>query len=130
MAGSSVDNPLDVMLRAPDHLERALRIVTRIPGTGVVLSTSPDGGRAGIGGPGGDQTALAREWAATLKRVEEDSGVPVVAVRPPSGGERDPFAEAAFEHGISVFPTVARAARTVSTLITWREQREGLPAIA
>jgi acyl-CoA synthetase (NDP forming) len=125
VAGSSVDNPLDVMLRAPGHLERALRIVTRTAGTGVVLSTSPDAG--GAGGHGGDQTAAAGEWAAMLRRVEDDSGVPVVAVRPPSGGGPDPFVEAAFEHGISVFPTVARAARTVSTLITWREQREGLP---
>jgi acyl-CoA synthetase (NDP forming) len=129
VAGSSVDNPLDVMLHAPDLLERALRIVTRIPGTDVVLSTSPDG-RPAMGGPGGDQTAAAREWAAMLERVEKDTGVPVVAVRPPSGGERDVFAEAGFEHGISVFPNVARAARTVSTLITWRERREGLPAIA
>ncbi|MXZ45750.1 MAG: hypothetical protein F4Z08_01940 [Chloroflexi bacterium] len=63
--------------------------------------------------------------------LQESSRHPVVALRSARTGSSeqidDDVLSDAYAHGLGVFPTVGRAARTVAKLLEWRDQREGLP---
>lgn len=65
-----------------------------------------------------------------LIELQESSHHPVVALRRDRMGIPaldDEVLGEAYAHGLGVFPTVQRAARTVARLLEWRRRREGLP---
>ena len=76
--------------------------------------------------------AADRRSIEQLIELQESSHHPVVAVRREWGGlpslADDTLAEA-YAHGLGVFATVPRAARTIARLLEWRRQREGLPEL-
>jgi hypothetical protein len=77
----------------------------------------------------------SKEAAKQMRRLQDETGTPVVGIQRGGrmasmmGGSTETFSLAAYEEGIAVFPSVARAARTVSQLQEWRDRREGLPDI-
>ena len=74
-----------------------------------------------------------REAIEQLVELQESSRHPVVALRRARTGSSeqidDDVLSDAYAHGLGVFPTVGRAARTVAQLLEWRKQREGLPEL-
>ena len=74
-----------------------------------------------------------REAIEQLVELQESSHHPVVALRRARTGSSeqidDDVLSDAYAHGLGVFPTVGRAARTVAQLLEWRRQREGLPEL-
>jgi hypothetical protein len=76
-----------------------------------------------------------RKAALQLRSLQEETGTPVVGIFRSGrmarrmGMASDGFFEAAYEEGIGVFPSVARAARTVARVLEWRRYREGMPDI-
>ncbi len=67
-----------------------------------------------------------------LIELQESSHHPVVALRRDRMGQPeldDDVLTEAYAHGLGVFHTVQRAARTVARLLEWRRQREGLPEL-
>ena len=68
-----------------------------------------------------------------LIELQESSHHPVVALRRGRTGSAEQIDDEvladAYAHGLGVFPTVERAARTVAHLLRWRRQREGLPEL-
>jgi hypothetical protein len=132
-------------------MDRTLRIVARSPVIDVVFA-SPMLGR-GPGMPRGPFPApdpvddlppaeIARRVskavtraAEQLARLQDETGVPFVALmreRALSGAgseAAEAFLDAATRAGIAAFPSIHRAARTVSLVLEWRARREGLPAI-
>jgi acyl-CoA synthetase (NDP forming) len=77
----------------------------------------------------------AHKAAAQMRSLQEDTGTPVIGIlrsgRMASmmGQDQEKLAEAAFAEGIGVYPSVARAARTVAQVLDWRAYRDGLPDI-
>jgi hypothetical protein len=45
------------------------------------------------------------------------------------GQNRAAMSEAAYREGIGMYPSVARAARTIAQLLDWKAYRRGLPDI-
>jgi hypothetical protein len=45
------------------------------------------------------------------------------------GQNEDALYEAAYRHGIGLYPSVARAARTVARMLEWKAGRVGLPEL-
>ena len=78
------------------------------------------------------RTARARASADELADLQEDTGVPFVAIMR-SRGEiprgTDDFTRRAHERGLAVFPSLQAAAATVARLFEWRGRREGLPPL-
>ncbi len=76
--------------------------------------------------------AADRRAIEQLIELQESSHHPVVALRRDRMGmpalDDEVLAEA-YAHGLGVFHTVGRAARTVSRLLQWRRDREGLPEL-
>ena len=83
-----------------------------------------------------DEESIANIAARQMRRLQDDTGTPVVGVMRSGGMARmmgidaDEFFAATYSEGIGSFPSVARAARTVSQLLDWREYRQGLPEIS
>ncbi len=136
VAGSSVRNPIDTNMGG----DRGLRIY------GIVAAAAPVdivfavnlrtvGSTGPAQGAGGGEAMREEERALhsveAVARLQEKSGVPFVGIMSrgsgAGNGAGDPAAELAFERGLAVFPTVQRAAQAISTLLRWRERREGLP---
>jgi hypothetical protein len=64
--------------------------------------------------------------------LQSETDRPVIGVRRARGGDRaltDEVLVLAYEHGLGIFPSVPRAARTVGRLLEWRARREGLPEL-
>ena len=64
--------------------------------------------------------------------LQAEAERPVIGVRRARGVERwltDEVLELAYQHGLAVFPSLPRAARTVGRLLEWRERRAGLPEL-
>ena len=45
------------------------------------------------------------------------------------GQKQTAMSEAAYREGIGIYPSVARAARTVAQMLDWKAYRHGLPDI-
>ena len=159
VAGTSVRNPVDTnMMGGPDGRRRmrdTLTIVGESAPIDLIFATV--GGWGGRGpnpadsdsepptavsggdsdpamqGSSGSPAERAREAAGDLGALQGRVGVPFVAVqrdRGPSSSEASrAFLEEAYFQNVAVFPTVARAARTVGRLLEWRARRTDLPEV-
>jgi acyl-CoA synthetase (NDP forming) len=145
VAGSSVNNPIDAF--PPDeHLEEMLRLVARAEGIDVVFMSPGAGFRPPMPGAATvvdpDPATVAREQAERangaalqMQRLESDTGTPVVGVLRGGrmarmmGQNEDALYEAAYRQGIGLYPSVARAARTVARMLEWKADRVGLPEL-
>lgn len=138
IAGTSVNNPIDTNMGTPEIVERTLRLMAQAENIDVVV-TNPPFGRANPQNPDEPPDAerdrerafLEADAAADrIARLQEETGVPfVVLARGPSSEQMDRFAQAAYQRGVAVYPTIHRAARAIAAVLDWRERREGLPAI-
>jgi acyl-CoA synthetase (NDP forming) len=147
VAGSSVNNPIDAM-PDDDHIDDMLRIVATAEGIDMVFMGPMMRGMrsraamqpAAAGQPPSEETVKAMEEAskqaaAEMRRLQDETGTPVVGIQ--RGGRMarmmgvsgDAFGLAAYKEGLGVYPSVARAARTVAQVLRWREYRDGLPEI-
>ena len=147
VAGSSVNNPIDISGATPATIERTLGIVA-LPDVIDVVFTNPvfgpgnwqDGGPAG--GLSAEERALGRVAAARtaaqmLSRLQATAGKPVIVLNRDRGqglgglgvDTNEAFRLAAYQAGVAAFPSVHRAARAVGTLLRWRAARAGLPAV-
>lgn len=146
VAGTSVNNPIDVSPKDREQMERMLHILGDSAAFDLVLSTSLGGSFGGFGRRRGargaepedgktpeeraaEETERASEGAQLLVRLGGEMGVPIVYVQRTAGDGANREASAAFAHGIAAFPSVTRAAHTVRRLLDWRARREGLPDI-
>jgi hypothetical protein len=82
-----------------------------------------------------EMAATAAKAARQMRHLEDTTGTPVVGIlrggrmAKMMGLKTDAFYEAAYREGIGIYPSVARAARTVAQILEWRKYREGLPDI-
>lgn len=145
-AGTSVNNPIDASARDRDQMRKMLHILCDTGAFDVVFSTSLSA-RMGPPGPprqapeedpeekqSDDDKAAAelersRDNARFLRSIGDELGIPMVYIQRQVGSAAQREASAAFGEGIPAFPGVARAAQTMSRLLTWRARREGLPAV-
>lgn len=155
VAGSSVNNPIDAMPDA-DHMDEMLRIVATAEGIDIVMM-SPMSGRPAAGAQTAQQMRAAmspqsadqpiseeaskamvdaaKQSASHMRRMQDETGALFVGIQ--RGGRMarmmgmgsEAFSQAAYEQGIAAFPSVTRAARTLSQVLKWRAYREGLPDI-
>jgi acyl-CoA synthetase (NDP forming) len=140
VAGTSVNNPIDTNVRSDEDMRRTFEIVAKAPPTDVIFANA--GGSWGP--PDGDDELpreerieraeeAARKSANQLADLQEETGTPFIAVDRGRGTSEialkssEAYALAAYERGVAMFPTVARAARTVGLINTWRARRKGLP---
>ena len=159
MAGASVRNPIDSnVMGGPGGRSRMRETFTALgeaePIDSILAAVGGWGGRWGRAWPpdprhahgddDGDAPApdehsgpspaeRALEMAQEMGELQEAVGVPIVAIGRERGSSGDGAIEAfnreAYTRGIAVFPTVARASRTIGRILDWRDQREGLPPI-
>jgi acyl-CoA synthetase (NDP forming) len=155
VAGSSVNNPIDAMPDA-EHMDEMLRIVATAEGIDIVMM-SPMSGRPATGAQTAQQMRAAmspqsadqpiseeaskamvdaaKQSASHMRRMQDETGALFVGIQ--RGGRMarmmgmgsEAFSQAAYEQGIAAFPSVTRAARTLSQVLKWRAYREGLPDI-
>ena len=77
----------------------------------------------------------ANKAADQMRSLEDDTGTPVIAVLRSGrmarmmGQSKSAMSEAGYRKGIGVYPSVARAARTVAQMLEWKAYRKGLPDI-
>jgi hypothetical protein len=82
-----------------------------------------------------EEPDAATKAAQQMLKLEQDTGTPVIGVLRSSrmarmmGQNRAAMSEAAYREGIGMYPSVARAARTIAQLLDWKAYREGLPDI-
>ncbi len=127
--GTSVRNPIDSMnLFEADAFEGTLMPCGMAPNIDVVLFHTGFGG----GGPsrryGGDPRGIMARQVAALKKVQDESGKPVVvAIRPAttsdSFDQESDFQELCWRAGLSTFGSIARAAKAMSRLLEWQRLR-------
>lgn len=152
VAGSSVNNPIDAF-PPEEHLDDMLRLVATADGIDMMfmspmtgwrrpraISKEPDPGQDSESTTESereetDMAEVAARAARQMRSVEDATGTPVVGIlrggrmAQMMGLKTDSFYEAAYREGIGVYPSVARAARTVAQVLEWRRYREGLPDI-
>ncbi|MEJ2130045.1 MAG: hypothetical protein P8Y95_00080, partial [Gammaproteobacteria bacterium] len=146
VAGSSVNNPIDAF-PPEEHLEDMLRLVATAEGIDMVFMSPMTawGRRAFIRrdvDPANDPEAAAKDAAENvtkaaqqMRRLQDDTGTPVIGVLREGrmarmmGQNMDNISEAAYREGIGMYPSVARAARTVARVLAWKAYRKGLPEI-
>jgi acyl-CoA synthetase (NDP forming) len=141
VAGTSVNNPIDAF-PPEEHLEDMLRLVATAEGIDMVFMSPITGWRPGPRGrrptePRSEQemAEVATKAARQMKRLQEDTGTPVVGVlrngRMASmmGINTESLWPAVYREGIGMYPSVRRAARTVAQILAWRKYRVGLPDI-
>jgi hypothetical protein len=141
IAGTSVNNPIDTMVRKPDEMERLLTILGDCAVVDAIFVNPIYSGPLGLP-PADAQTSpeeverraneAARENARMLGRMQERTGKAFI-VTTRDRGEPPPgtavFLQACYDAGVAVYPSTARAARAVSQVRQWRARREGLPDI-
>jgi hypothetical protein len=143
VAGSSVNNPIDAT-PPEDRLDDMLRIVATAEGIdmvfmGPILGRPPRSQqttRRGAEEPDEERDRkrqeAAQKAAHQMRVLEDQCGTTVVGILRSGrmarrmGISSDSFFEAAYKEGIGVFPSVARAARTVASVIKWRASRDAL----
>jgi acyl-CoA synthetase (NDP forming) len=139
VAGTSVNNPIDTNMGSPDVALKTLRIVAAAPTNDVVI-VAPNLGHHGMPGAAEPSTEERDELIQeqirtaidTYVQTQDETGTPVIALlreRMARSVTLDAFQQEAYRSGIATYPTVARAARAIALLLTWRERREGLPAV-
>jgi acyl-CoA synthetase (NDP forming) len=145
VAGSSVNNPIDAF-PPEEHLEDMLRLVATAEGIDMVFMSPMTGFRRSPPGKAGASPADPEEArkasienaaraAEQMAKLEADTGTPVIGVLRSSrmarmmGQNRGAMSEAAYREGIGIYPSVARAARTVAQMLEWKAYRSGLPQI-
>jgi len=156
VAGSSVNNPIDAF-PPEEHLEDMLRVVAKAEGIDMVFMSPMTGWRrpppgTRVADPKSDAGSkqdsppdpevAARETsenstkaAQQMLSLQEDTGTPVIGVMRSGrmarmmGQSKSAMSEAAYKNGIGIYPSVARAARTVAQVLDWKAYREGLPDI-
>ena len=151
VAGNSIRNPIDASYfhsddGREDGLKEVLRIAAHAPGVDVLFVTSGGMPRridppARGDGPIDPERQRRREERRLLAEkqamqdlidLQAESERPVVGVRRARGVERgltNELLALAYDHGLGVFPSLPRAARTVGQLVEWRARREGLPEL-
>ena len=153
VAGSSVNNPIDAF-PPEEHLQDMLRLVATAEGIDVMFMSPMTGwGRPSSSRKDADSAddpearaeaaeAAAKKAAASATKaaqqmldLQEDTGTPVIGLvrggrmAQMMGQSMDAISEAAFRKGIGVYPSVARAARTIAQVLEWKAYRKGLPEI-
>ncbi len=151
VAGSSVNNPIDAF-PPEEHLDDMLKLVATAEGIDMMFM-SPITGRWRPP-PSSDQEEEEKLDSATKRKraekemaksatkaarkmrwLQDETGTPVVGILRSGrmarmmGVQTDSFSLAAFQEGIGIYPSVARAARTVAQVLEWRNYRKGLPDI-
>ncbi len=77
----------------------------------------------------------ATKAAQQMSDLQNDTGTPVIGILRSGrmarmmGQSRTAMSEAAYKKGIGIYPSVARAARTVAQVLDWKAYRKGLPDI-
>jgi acyl-CoA synthetase (NDP forming) len=127
-AGTSVRNPIDSMQMWEDEsFEKTLMPCAVAPNIDAVLF------HTGFGAGPGMRFMNMRErmprQAESLRRVQEESGKPVVvAIRPATTleafGHSMEFQELCWRNGLAVYPSIARAARSLAGLLRWQEMHQ------
>lgn len=145
IAGRSVRNPIDTNMGGDDGL-RIFRVVAQAEPVDMVFVTNlrTVGQVTRVVEPSSVQRQQASNSESlseeekekilhsieTVALLQQESRVPFVGILPPTdqddGEIRDHTATLAYERGIAVFPTVERAAHSISTILQWREHLEGL----
>jgi len=144
VAGTSVNNPIDTNVRGEDEMKRTLDIVARAAPTDVVFANA---GGGDWGPRDDDEESLPREErieraeeasrkaAGMLADLQESTGTPFVAIdRGRSSSDiaakaSEAYGLEAYQRGVAMFPSVARAARAIGQVNTWRARRDGLPEL-
>ncbi|MQA00680.1 MAG: hypothetical protein GEU80_15365 [Dehalococcoidia bacterium] len=152
VAGTIIRNPVDAvgsLIRRgrSEQMKEFLSIIGQAEPIDLVFMTVPwdSSAAAGMGDnadedepePGSLSAAqqVARDAATDYAELQESGRVPFVAIqldRPRRGAFADTsraFLDEAYNRGVAVYPTVARAARAVGRILEWRARREGLPDI-
>ena len=140
VAGSSVNNPIDAF-PPEDRMEDMLRTVANADGIDTVFMSTVAGPRPSSwtpdpnAGPSEASKENAEKMARQMRDLEADTGTPVVGILRSGrmarmmGQDDDAAMEAAYANGIGMYPSVARAAKTVSQVLEWKAYRKGLPDI-
>ena len=140
VAGSSVNNPIDAF-PPEDRMDDMLRTVANAEGIDMVFMSTVAGPRPSswTPDPDVDQTEAGKEnaqkMAAQWQQLEADTGTPVVGILRGGrmarmmGQDEDTAMQEAYKRGIGMYPSVARAAKTVAQVLEWKAYREGLPDI-
>ncbi len=150
VAGNSVRNPIDASHfhsgdAREDSLREVLRVAAHAPGIDALFVTTGSAPSwVDPPAPGSrpdpelerrleERRLLAEKQAMQdLIDMQTEAERPVIGVRRARGVERwltDEVLALAYQHGLAVFPSVPRAARTVGRLLEWRARREGLPEL-
>jgi acyl-CoA synthetase (NDP forming) len=145
VAGSSVNNPIDAF-PPEDRMDDMLRTVATAEGIDLLFMSPLAGPRPSMTKQDDDvdedaataqakMQAAAEKAAAQMKQLQADTGTPVVGILRSGrmarmfGLDEDAATQAAYEAGIGMYPSVARAARTVTQMLDWKAYRRGLPDI-
>ena len=146
VAGSSVNNPIDAF-PPEEHLEEMLRLVATAEGIDMVFMSPMTGWRRPPPGakisdsnksadePTKEMADNATKAAQQMFDLQKDTNTPVIGVVRSGrmarmmGQDQGAMSEAAYRKGIGIYPSVARAARTVAQMLEWKAYRKGLPDI-
>jgi len=145
VAGSSVNNPIDAFPPS-EYLDDMLRLIATAEGMDMVFMSpmidrsrwqQPNSQDKDDAKDGEDfRKKVVNEIAGQMKRLQDDTGTPVIGVIRGGGMARmmgidsDDFLVSTYREGIGSFSSVSRAARTVTQLLQWRENRQGLPDLS
>ncbi len=131
-AGTGVRNPVDAAIgfQVGDQAGRALRLFASGVDVDLVMCNM------GLPGPGfqvsvgvGSEDAregMVHDTLHQMASASADTGVPFVGVRKDHDtdqGAMTVFLGKAMDLGVAVFPSVERAARTVASVLEWRDRR-------
>jgi len=127
-AGTSVRNPIDTTSLWEDTgFEATLMLCAKAPNVDVLLYHTSFGG-----GPISRQADIRPRMAhqvASLRKVQDESGTPVVvAIRPSvtvdAFQHASDFEELCWKNGIATYPSIARAGQALANLLEW-QRRQG-----
>lgn len=123
-AGTSIRNPIDTTsVFDDDGFNATLGACAAAPNVDVILYHTGFGWGPNVRLPG-IRERMAKQ-VATLGRIQEESGKPVlVAIRPATneaGWEQsNDFQELAWHAGLATFPSIARAANALARVLAWQ----------
>lgn len=124
-AGTSVRNPIDTTSLWEDTgFEATLMPCAKAPNIDIILYHTS----FGSGGPMArqhDVRGRMERQAATLRKVQEEGGKPVVvAIRPSITADAfeqaEQFQELCWRNNLATYPTIARAGKALARLLEWQ----------